>query len=270
MPRLMVLVRPEGRDGPAGGGALRLRGVLHRLAGTGRRSADRRVGQLRPRPGAPGAVHRGLVARQARDLREADGRFASRTPGGCASGGRGGRQGDVYLQLPLHARRAVRQGPDRRGQDRHRLPDPRAVLADGRPRSVAAAREGVVLGLAALRRVAGDRQPRHRPVPVPGRRDGQRLGPGADVQQGSGDSQRRLPGRSDRRRRHRRRAGICQRRDRRAGIVGGRHRPKELSSPGKSTAPTARSAGTWSIPTACSPAWAARATIRSWASPKSP
>ena len=44
---------------------------------------------------------------------------------------------------------------------------------------------------------------------------------------------------------------------------------ERTSSPGRSTAPPARSAGTWSIPTASSPAWAARATIRSWASRKS-
>ena len=50
-----------------------------------------------------------------------------------------------------------------------------------------AARPGLVLGLAALRRFAGDRQPRHRPVPLPGGRDRQRLGLGADLQQGPGD-----------------------------------------------------------------------------------
>ena len=67
-----------------------------------------------------------------------------------------------------------------------------------------AAREGLGLGLAALGRFAGDRQPRHRSVPVPGRRDRQRFGLGAGVQQRAGRAQRRLHAGCDLRRRHRR------------------------------------------------------------------
>ena len=55
------------------------------------------------------------------------------------------RQGDVHLQLSLHARRATGQGPDRRRQDRHDLPDAGQLPADGRTRSVAAPRPGLVL-----------------------------------------------------------------------------------------------------------------------------
>ena len=42
------------------------------------------------------------------------------------------------------------------------------------------------LGLAALGQLAGDRQPRHRSVPVPGRRDRQRFGLGAGIPRKSG------------------------------------------------------------------------------------
>ena len=130
-----------------------------------------------------------LAARQARDLREADGGFASsRGAADARRGGRGAGQGDVYVQLPLHARRALGQGPDRRGPLGTVYQIRVQLLADGRPRSVAAAGQGVVLGLAALRRPAGHRQPRHRPVPLPGGRDRQRLGLGADVQQGPAPS----------------------------------------------------------------------------------
>ncbi len=53
--------------------------------------------------------------------------------------------------------------------------------ANGRPRPGAAAGPGVVLGLAAFRRPAGHRQPRHRPVPLPAGRDQERFGPGPHV-----------------------------------------------------------------------------------------
>ena len=267
MPAAGGALRPEGRDRRARGGPLRLRGVLHRLAGAGRRPADRRVRQLRPRSGASGAVHRRLGARQARDLREADGDLAWRTPGGCATR-RPRPTGKAMCTFNYRFMPAVRLAKD--------------LIAEGRIGTIYQIRihylqmaghdpslppdQVVVLGLAALGRLAGDRQPRHRPVPLPGRRDRQRLGPGADLQQGSGDPQRRLPGRGDRRRRHRGRAGIRQRRHRRAGILGGRHRPEELPRLGNQRLRTARSAGTWNIPTACSPAWPATATTRCWAS----
>ena len=156
-------------------------------------SADRRFRQLRPRSGSPRAVHRRLEGRQARDLREADGDSRGGRPANARRGRGGNRQVDVYVQLPFHARRAIRQRPDRRRPDRHDLPHPHPLPADGRPRSDAAARQGVVFDLAVLGRLAGDRQPRHRPVPLPRRRNRQRLGLGADVQQGPGDYQRRLP-----------------------------------------------------------------------------
>ena len=101
------------------------------------------------------------------------------------------RQVDVHVQLPLHA--AVRFAKDliADGQLGDDLPRADPVPADGRARSGAAAGQGLGLDLAALRLAAGHRQPRHRPVPVPGGRDQERVGPGAGVQPGAGPAQRR-------------------------------------------------------------------------------
>ena len=221
-------LRREGPARRAGGRAIRLRGVLHRLAGTGRRPADRRVRQLRPGPRASRAVHCRLEARQARDLRETDGGFGGSCPANARRGRGGVRQGDVHLQLSLHARRAAGQRPDHRRPDRQDLPHPHPLLADVGPRSVLAAREGLGFRLAALGRFAGDRQPRHRSVPFSHRRDCQRLGLGAGFQQRAGRAERRLPGRGHLGRRHRGAAGFRKWRHRRAGILGGGHGPQEL------------------------------------------
>ena len=175
----------------------------------------------------------------------------------------------VYVQLPLHARRAPGQGPDRRGEDRHDLPGAGTLPADGGARPGAAARTVLVFGLAAFRRPARDRQPRHRPVPLPRRRDRLGLGPGADLQPRKGHPLGRRPRRIGRRR-DGRRAGVCRRGHRRDGVLRGGHGKKELSLLGDQRLAKARSAGTWSIPTACTPAWNSRAARSCWASARSP
>ena len=76
------------------------------------------------------------------------------------------------------------------GKHRHGLPDAGELPADGRPRPGAAARPVLVFGLAAFRRLARDRQPRHRPVPLSRRRDQQRFRPGSDLQRRAGRSRR--------------------------------------------------------------------------------
>ena len=221
-------VRQERSDRGAGGGPLRLRGVLHRLAGTGAGRADRRVRQLRSRSGPSGAVHRRAAERQARDLRKADGHLRR----GRAADARGRGQlvrGKAMCTFNYRFFPAVRLAKDliaggRTGPD---LPHPDQLPADGGARSVVEPRPGLVLGLAALGRAAGDRQPRHRPMPFPGGRDQERFRPGAHVQLRPGPAQRGMPARHVRRGGGRG-AGVRQRSHRRPGVVGGRHGPKEL------------------------------------------
>ena len=58
MPRLAVLCDQKAEIVEREAARYGYEALLHRLEGTGRRPADRRVRQLRPRSGASGAVHR--------------------------------------------------------------------------------------------------------------------------------------------------------------------------------------------------------------------
>ncbi len=181
-PRLLILCDQKARVGRARSRPLRLRRVLHRLARRGRGSPRRGVRQLRTGPGPRRALPCRSGKRQARDLRKADGRPRGRCSADARRGGGGARQGHVYLQLPLHARRPLGQGPDRRRQAGRDLSRAGSLPADGGTRPDAASGQSLGVGLAAFRFLAGHWQPRDRSVPVPDRRDQERFGAGPRVQ----------------------------------------------------------------------------------------
>ena len=120
-----------------------------------------------------------------------------------------------------------------------------------------------------FRRPARDRQPRHRPVPLPRRRDRLGLGPGADLQPGAGyPVGRRL--RCIGRRRHGRRAGVCRRGHRRDGVLRGGHGKKELSLLGDQRLEGFAPLGPGASQQPATPAWNSRGAPSCWASARSP
>ena len=108
-------LRARRGGGRRGGAALRLRGVLHRLAQDAGGQADPAVRQRRPERRARRAVHRGGQGGQARVLREAPGaqRGRGETHAGRRGEGRGQAPGGLQLPLRPGGSPGLRADPER-------------------------------------------------------------------------------------------------------------------------------------------------------------
>ena len=213
---------------------VRLRALDDRLARHRGRPGDRPVRQRRPEFAPRRADDRGGRGGQARALREAARPRRRRELRDLAARGGDRRQASLRLQLPLRAGGAARTGADRRGRARRdpalprplppglgRRPVPRHVALPGRRGRLGRARR--------------PRHARHRPRPLPRRRDLDGLRARADVRAGPAGG-RRARGRG------RVRAAARSGRSRRRGSPSA----GATRSSGRSTARRDRSRSTWS------------------------